>query len=180
VPDEARTPFSWEIKMSDFFDGIEHEELICEEAPAQEMRGKFSDAITARQYFRAGKATVTLVSVRSGVRFTYRLRTSDDGNAIFVGLLNGPDNNSQYKYLGRISRDVFWAGRKVPREGDIKRDAPSCRAFAFAWQKLAQGVIPDGLEIWHEGSCGRCGRRLTVPTSIAAGFGPECSSRMGI
>ena len=27
---------------------------------------------------------------------------------------------------------------------------------------------------WHEGRCGRCGRKLTVPESIEAGYGPEC------
>jgi len=28
--------------------------------------------------------------------------------------------------------------------------------------------------VFHEGACGRCGRTLTVPESIASGFGPEC------
>jgi len=33
------------------------------------------------------------------------------------------------------------------------------------------------LEIWHEGRCGRCNRKLTVPASIALGIGPECGQR---
>jgi hypothetical protein len=28
--------------------------------------------------------------------------------------------------------------------------------------------------VWHEGSCARCGKKLTVPESIESGFGPEC------
>lgn len=150
---------------------------IFEQTP--DMRGKFADAASARQFMRAGKATVTLVSTKSKARFTYRLRVSEDGQAIFVGLLSGPNNEGDYKYLGRISRDVFWAGRKVPRPGDIGADAPSSKAFAWAWKALAQGSIPSSLEVWHEGSCGRCGRKLTVPSSIAQGFGPECVTRVG-
>jgi hypothetical protein len=34
--------------------------------------------------------------------------------------------------------------------------------------------LPESLEIWHEGSCLRCGRKLTVPESIESGYGPEC------
>jgi hypothetical protein len=30
-------------------------------------------------------------------------------------------------------------------------------------------------EVWHEGKCGKCGRALTVPSSILTGIGPECS-----
>ena len=101
-----------------------------------------------------------------------------------MALLSGPDNEADYKYLGRIARSMFWAGRRVPREGDIGRDAPSMRAFAWAWQQIVSagirgGALPDSLEIWHEGRCGRCARKLTVPSSVASGFGPECITRMG-
>jgi hypothetical protein len=34
--------------------------------------------------------------------------------------------------------------------------------------------------VWHEGRCGRCGRKLTVPESIESGFGPECASILGL
>jgi hypothetical protein len=34
--------------------------------------------------------------------------------------------------------------------------------------------LPECIEIWHEGKCGKCGRQLTVPSSIETGIGPEC------
>jgi len=34
--------------------------------------------------------------------------------------------------------------------------------------------LPEKVEFWHEGRCGDCGRRLTVPESIARGIGPIC------
>jgi Family of unknown function (DUF6011) len=156
------------------------------EAPASgashshdDMRGRLQSAPDALRFMQAGKSTVTLVSVKTGNRFTYRISVSEDGLCHFVGLLSGPDNGADYKYLGRIARGVFWLGRKVPRAGDISRDAPSARAFDWTWRQLAKGAMPESLEIWHEGACGRCGRRLTVPESIASGFGPECRNKIG-
>ena len=147
-------------------------------AADRDMRGRLSTAQDAMAYILAGKATVTLVSAKTQARFTYRISATPDNQAYFVGLLSGPDNAADYKYLGRISRSIFWAGRKTPRPGDISRDAPSARAFDWTWRQLAKGILPADLEIWHEGRCGRCARRLTVPSSIARGFGPECAGKL--
>lgn len=140
---------------------------------------RFTSAADAKTFALGGNATLTLVSTATGARFTYRLRASDDGQVHFVSLLSGPDNNANYSYLGRISRDIFHVGRKNPKPGDTGFGAPSCKAFAWAWQRLMQDTLPDSLEIWHEGRCGRCARKLTVPSSIASGFGPECAGRVG-
>jgi len=151
-------------------------------APAEDFRGRFTTAADARQYLRAGKATVTLVSKTTGARFTYRVNVptnretgepATDGT-LMVSVLTGPDNTGDYQWLGRVSREIFWVGRKNPKPGEIRKDAPCAKAFAWAWQMLLRNEIPEQLEIWHEGRCGRCGRKLTVPTSVAQGFGPEC------
>jgi hypothetical protein len=44
----------------------------------------------------------------------------------------------------------------------------------FPDEKLAIKVRMNAVEFWHEGKCGRCNRKLTVPSSIESGFGPEC------
>ena len=140
---------------------------------------RLTTAAGARAFLIGGNATVTLVSTKSGTRFTYRVRASDDGEVFFVSLLSGPDNEGDYSYLGRIARGVFWAGRKVPKPGDVGPDAPSSKAFAWVWRLLMQDSLPDAVEVWHEGRCVRCNRKLTVPSSIASGFGPECAGKVG-
>jgi len=140
---------------------------------------KFTTVAAARAFLLGGNATVTLVSTKTGTRFTYKIRANDEGDVFFVSLLSGPDNESDYRYLGRIARGVFWQGRKVPKPGDVGADAPSSLAFKWAWERLCKGVMLDSLEIWHEGRCGRCNRKLTVPASIASGFGPECAGKVG-
>ena len=143
---------------------------------------QFHSAEDALAFIMAGNSTVTLVSKKTGTRFTYRVRvakseTDAQTDLYFVGLLRGPNNENDYAYLGRIAKGRVYIGRKVPKPGDVGRDAPSAIAFDYAWQHLERGRIPDMLEIWHEGRCGRCNRKLTVPASIAAGIGPECAQK---
>jgi hypothetical protein len=142
---------------------------------------RLATAAAAKAFILGGNATLTLVSTKTGTRFTYNVRISDDGACRFVSLLSGPDNKSDFRYLGRIAGDTFWKGRKAPKAGDVGVDAPSMKAFAWTWSHLVGEVLPnEQLEIWHEGRCARCNRKLTVPASIASGFGPECSGKAGV
>lgn len=122
----------------------------------------------------AGNATLTLKSLQTGTRFTYRIRLSKDGTIFFVALMNGADNERSFQYLGTIRREVYAHGRK----SKIGRDAKSAKAFDWFWKSVARRHLPACVEVWHEGRCGRCNRKLTVPESIASGFGPECINRI--
>lgn len=118
----------------------------------------------------AGRARLTFRSKKTGTRFTYKV-TAKEGKPAFVSLMTGSDNEGDFEYLGTIFNEKsFSHGRK----SRIAQDAPSAKAFAWVWAQVQNGVIPESLEVWHEGRCGRCGRVLTVPESIATGLGPEC------
>ena len=141
--------------------------------------GRLSDPQAIRTFMLAGNATLTLVSRATEARFTYKITVPDDakeGHAplYFVALLNGPDNETSFQYLGIIRNGAFSHGRK----SKVMADAPSVRAFTWFMQRLYAGQLPASLEVWHEGRCGRCARKLTVPSSIASGFGPECVKYM--
>jgi hypothetical protein len=178
--------------LEDIFAGLDNDlsDAVMVAAPARAVhtggavhytgddRKPFADAASALKFMLAGKATVTLVSKKTDKRYTYRLTASEDGLAHFVGVLTGSDNESSYSYLGRISRGIFWQGRKVPRASDVAKGAPSHLAFDWAWRSFAKGIMPDSLEVWHEYRCGRCARKLTVPSSIASGYGPECAGKV--
>ena len=120
----------------------------------------------------AGNATFTIVSKNSGVRFTYRVRACEDNESLhFVQVLTGPDNGSDFTYLGTIRRGVYFHGKK----SRISAQAPSATAFDWFWRRLSASRLPlDQVDVFHEGRCGRCGRPLTVPSSIESGFGPDC------
>lgn len=132
-------------------------------------------AQSVKDFALAGRAIFTVVSKKTGSRFTYKIRKSDDGKLHFVAVLTGPENTSDYTYLGTIfgERD-YRHGRK----SRIGFDAPSAKAFEWFWNQAVRFGKLDQVEIYHEGRCCRCGRALTVPESVAAGIGPECAGKL--
>jgi len=128
----------------------------------------------------AGKATFTVRSKETGKHFTYKLVTpkkQDERRPVhFVKLLTGPDNDSSYTFFASIfDKQVYKHGRKTK----ITPEAPGVVAFTWLLRNLQKGTVADRVEIFHEGICCRCGRKLTHPESIESGIGPECSNRMG-
>lgn len=148
----------------------------------QRVIGAPHEVASPVSFILGGNAYFTLRSAKTGTRFTYRVSLAKTepgsqypGPTYFVSLLNGPDNWQNYMYLGLIGRDCKFRLTKGSKAG---ADATSVKAFAWTWTRLAAGQKTDGVEIWHEGKCGRCGRKLTVPESIETGFGPECATKL--
>jgi len=149
--------------------------------------GRMTDPAAIREFVAAGNAIFTIVSIKTGTRFTYRVRsvnqepgsTSPVGH--FVSVLNGPENETSYAYMGWLSRTTGDYVHGKRDKAKVGYDAPSATAFRWFYEKVVQdNRTPDemGVEVWHEGRCGACGRKLTVPESIARGIGPECASRL--
>lgn len=139
------------------------------------MRGQLEDSKLALEYILGGKSTFTIVGQKH--RFTYKVvRTPFNKDAYFVSLLNGANNETDFGYMGMLfpNSDKI----KVTKGSKIGVDAISHIAFNFTLKNLVRGVIPKGVAIYHEGRCGRCGRKLTVPSSIENGFGEVCASLM--
>lgn len=135
---------------------------------------QMTDLDAIRTFVLAGNATFTLVSKATGARFTYKAVAPQDSDKIrFVKVLNGPDNWTNYQYVGNIvvQQNRYYHGKKAK----ISADAPSARAFAWFFDRLMKGDPTKMMEFWHEGRCGRCRRKLTVPESIKSGLGPVCA-----
>lgn len=130
-----------------------------------------------REFALAGNATLTLVSRKTGNRFTFKIRQPEPDKPHFISLLNGPSNETDFVYVGMLR--PFDGEFVLTRGSKLVHDAPSVQAFRWFWRAIRANVLPEQLEVWHEGRCGRCGRKLTVPESIADGFGPECVKRRG-
>ena len=139
---------------------------------------QFQSASVAVQFILAGRARFTLVSQKSGARYTYRVTQRDETTPHFVQVLTGSDNESSYSVLGTLFEKTTY--RHNSRKSPVSPEAPSAKAFAWAWSYLARGEMPPSCEVWHEGRCGKCGRSLTVPESIESGLGPVCESREAI
>src|SRR5690606_937214 len=136
----------------------------------------------ALSFLMGGMSTITLKSLKTGKHFTYKVRAPREDGKLqvskpirFVQLLTGPDNNTSYEYIGFIRDGKFTYGSGKTR---ILFSAPSVKAFQWAYRFVSMERIPEGLEVYHEGKCGLCGRKLSTPESSTAGFGPECIKRI--
>jgi hypothetical protein len=128
---------------------------------------KINDTKEALKFMFAGKSIFTFINTKTGNRFTYKIKSNKDSNLFFVSVLTNPDN---YSYIGTCIEGNYKHGKK----SNISPEAQSVKVFQFMLNKLKSNNLPDFLEVWHEGFCGKCGRRLTVPSSILTGIGPEC------
>jgi len=134
-----------------------------------------------KKFIFAGKAFFTLENVETGNRFTYKVSTlkgDKAGDVFFVNLLSGPDNTSDYTYMGIVGKmqDRF----KTTAKSKVSMNALSAMGFSWLVDMTHKSIeLPEQVKFYHAGRCGRCGRKLTTPESIKAGYGPECISKIG-
>ena len=133
-----------------------------------------------QDFILAGRAIFTMVGTTS--RFTYQVtKKQDAGQApvYFVGLLTGSNNETDYSYLGIL--DPVTGYVRLTRKSRMTPDAPAVKAIQWAMPRIwARATMPPSFGLMHVGKCGRCGRTLTVPESIASGIGPDCAGKMGL
>ena len=131
-----------------------------------------------QKFIKAGRAVFTMEQASTDMRFTYKVKKHSKKDLYFVYVLCGPDNHHSYRYLGVINTFGNFVKTKNSRISE--------GANSFEWFKSLVYLLRENEElnskykIYHAGTCGRCGRRLTVPESIKAGFGPDCQLLVGL
>ena len=148
----------------------------------------------ALAYILGGEATFTAVSIVTGNRFTFQCNRQKKWSNIskkeewqdrwFVSVLTGPDNNSNYTYIGTIDNccpvSNKWYMRQTLKSG-VGIDAVSWKTFVYILDKLQNGFdfindrLSKEIKIYHDGTCSMCGKKLTDPVSTSTGFGPICN-----
>ena len=151
---------------------------------ASRLRGQLTTWPAIYDFIFAGAAVFTIVSLKTGVRLTYKVTAKkEDVKAgatdvtYFVNLLRGPDNTKDFAYLGVLRKPGNFFITSASR---ITRHPTSYKSLVWFLDVLRhrrEGVLGKTLEFWHSGRCGCCGRLLTVPSSVASGIGPVCDGR---
>lgn len=143
----------------------------------------------SKQFVTAGDATFTIeVPPSAGQKdhYTYKVEyvpaNERWAESYFVKLLTGPDNTKDFAYLGKLdlfTGQVRTTAKSQRFEGSFPLRLVN-RILARVWTSDHNAYEQHGYQTHHEGKCGRCGRKLTVPQSILTGIGPECCKVMGI
>lgn len=153
---------------------------------AHAMRGQLTCRADIVKFMEAGNAIFTIVSKKSGTRFTYKFsRPKAEGNntnrPIWVSVLVGQNNDADYSFAGTLRIAATGYTFNQSRKSVMQITASSMLLFSWLLKLLNAGrddSLTRQAEFWHEGRCGRCGRTLTVPASIESGFGPECITKI--
>ena len=92
--------------------------------------------IFRKPYMLGGHSVITVVSKKTGDRFTYRIRApknKQEKEVHFVAVLTSDDNENGYQFLGTIfDGDTYYHGKK----SIISPAAPSAKAFSWLWRNL--------------------------------------------
>lgn len=142
-----------------------------------------------KTFVLAGDATFTVELPPGSAQphYTYRVQKTEatpryPQPGYFVKLLTGPDNEGDYSYLGKLDENsgavILTAKSKLPPDAfPVRLFNRICNRI---WLDDCEAYEQHGYRVHHEGRCGRCGRKLTVPESVETGIGPECAEIMGL
>jgi hypothetical protein len=108
--------------------------------------------------------------------YTYRIETNEERTMFFVQALTGPDNTSNYTYIGVLHPKH--GSIRLTRNSKFHATATRVQIAQRVLQRIFSGQSEEieraGWKVHHMGKCGRCGRALTTPESSETGIGPEC------
>lgn len=126
-----------------------------------------------KEFILAGNALFSFKSLRTGKHYTFKVVKVQPEQPHWpirwrVSVLSGRDNTRDYRFIGNIHIDGQFSG--------TLHHTDSFMGFAWCWEHLER--CGERFEFAHAGRCGRCGRLLTTPESVAAGIGPECQDKM--
>lgn len=136
-------------------------------------------AVDWKTWIVAGDARFTVETPQT--HYTYRVKhVPSNGrwpDAWFVSLLSGPDNESDYTYMGKLVDLKIVVGGK----STFRQDSYPVKLLNRVLANLdtPEKYEAHGYRLHHEGKCGCCGRTLTTPESVLRGIGPVCWERRG-
>lgn len=133
---------------------------------------RLTTAREAQAFIEAGRAKVSLRSLRTGKHFTYKIQQGEGA----IWFVRGRTEHD-YVYLGYINpTQGFQPSIRVPM---VVQASPMFKAWDWFWNEVSHHKrLHPLLEVWHEGQCGMCGRELTDPESVRSGYGPDCRKKV--
>jgi hypothetical protein len=115
------------------------------------------------KFLFAGKAEFTIKSKKTGKHYTFLCKKSQKYKNVFFVTFGKQS-------VGRIHKNVD-SIKFIPVYGQL--GARNDAILPFEW--FFHNMENEQVEFYHEGRCGKCGRKLTDPESIRRGLGPQCA-----
>lgn len=155
---------------------VENDELY------DDMDANLGPALKSRAPRDLPHGTYTLVKPDGGHR-TIQIGVAEwtDDKAVVASYLCGPDNELSFKSFAFVKPGGKFSTFKTFREdSDLAGDLETLLTKADI--AGAHDAFLNQAEVYAlaSGKCMRCGRKLTVPTSLHRGLGPVCAGMEGV
>lgn len=144
------------------------------------MFPEFSTIFTSQEnlynYLYGGQAIVTLESP-TGIKHTYSYEKPKNQDhfpedVIFVYCLHKSEDEYKKFYLGMIENDIF---RRTRNSRFMYRSQVVKGAFYIEKMRKSQQFLSESkMSIYHQGTCGCCGSKISSDKSREIGFGRKC------
>jgi hypothetical protein len=131
----------------------------------------FVEVRSVYDFILAGKSRFTVVNEKTGNSFTYHVVKAEGSDVWFVRVAVSYE---KYQYAGFLAKNGESLKYVQGNRGCFSEDVQSVKALLFVLDRSRRGLLPDFVHVLHHGKCGKCGRVLTDPVSIAVGLGPIC------
>jgi hypothetical protein len=130
-----------------------------------------------KNFVFGGNATFTVVNTGTKKHFTFKVKQPKNNDSVFfVSVMNGSDNNSNYAFIGTYFTKN--GGYSHGKKSSIGKDAQSAKVISWFFNKFINNEEKyPTVQVYHEGKCGKCGRKLTTPESVKSGLGPVCGGK---
>lgn len=136
-----------------------------------------TEVMTPFSFMFGGKASFSIVNMKSGTTYKYRVSCPKDSkDMFFVRVANKSDS---YKYAGFIKFDETGHRFKYVKgnKGTLDRTDDPIKGIIYAISK-GNKPLPRPMIMVHHGKCACCGRSLDDAESVRRGFGPVCWDRL--
>lgn len=152
----------------------------------ESLKGEI-DNTEALRFMLAGMSEFILISGKTGTRFIYKLDKREstkykNGEKQYIYWLNTGEKNGTMTYAGVLffdSNDSQFKFGKGAR-GNLTIGDIRVKSLLYVLNAFHKGKTNINVTVMHTGKCGKCGKRLTDPESIALGLGPKCAKESHI
>lgn len=136
-----------------------------------ESSSKLNTSEDIRNYIYGGRGIVTL-KAPSGKSHTYIFSKPRDEDAfpddvLFVYALH---ENVKRFYVGMVEMNKF----RLTRNSRFLPDTEIVKGAKYIMKMAFSDELNTPMELWHEGVCCYCGRKLSSEKTIKTGIGPKC------
>lgn len=140
-----------------------------------ESSTKLEGCEAIRNYIYGGRGIVTL-KAPSGKQHTYAFwkPTDDKSFPDDIRFVYAIHDGVKKFYIGMIEQGEF----RLTNNSRFLPDTEIVKGARYIMRMATVENMVTPMELWHEGMCCFCGRKLTSEKSLSTGIGPKCSRRL--